>query len=365
MAANMSDNYEKVVLVLALLIALGLGGLVYSKSGQVEEDFPALGGGGGKAEAPPNQKAVTQANEAVDAPQEWKQGVTKDKRPVDLITGRKLFMKQGDTDPVDLGDPDYQMVHEGIENGWWIENRIDPGWANAPDLDPDGDGFSNREEYDAKTDPNDFTSHGALITKLRLSKLDKTPFYLTYSSHTAFGAVKPEDTFQFRVETINPLNPRQKLRNSSDLIPAGDPQASVFFTKKGAAQLRFALDSVEHERRENPRTKAMEDVYTATLTDLSPNKKGKKYKVEKGTKTGRFIRDYKATLFLDAIGQKGVDIVVEENESFALPHDEAAADKPYRFKEVRNQGQAGQEEAVIEYTENGESKELVLKIGAE
>ena len=39
MASNLSESYEKVVLVVALLVALGLGYLAYSKMGKIEDEF--------------------------------------------------------------------------------------------------------------------------------------------------------------------------------------------------------------------------------------------------------------------------------------------------------------------------------------
>ena len=47
----------------------------------------------------------------------------------------------------------------------------------------------------------------------------------------------------------------------------------------------------------------------------------------------------------------GIEFQVEERESFALPHDPEAADKPYTFKEVKEDGTI-----VIEYEEDGETK---------
>ncbi len=49
---------------------------------------------------------------------------------------------------------------------------------NAKELDPDGDHFTNLEEFLAGTDPTDPKSIPAYFTKLRLVKFDPVPFCL-------------------------------------------------------------------------------------------------------------------------------------------------------------------------------------------
>jgi TPR repeat protein/serine/threonine protein kinase/parvulin-like peptidyl-prolyl isomerase len=49
-------------------------------------------------------------------------------------------------------------LFDGIPNVWILEHRLDYTNPNLPEDDPDQDGFSNREEHDAGTDPLDATS---------------------------------------------------------------------------------------------------------------------------------------------------------------------------------------------------------------
>jgi hypothetical protein len=50
-------------------------------------------------------------------------------------------------------DPDLSAVGDGIPNGWKQQYGLDPFDPNVANEDPDGDGFSNLEEFQVGTDP--------------------------------------------------------------------------------------------------------------------------------------------------------------------------------------------------------------------
>lgn len=90
-------------------------------------------------------------------------------------------IRQGERNTVvDIYDEQSPTIHEGIPNLWFIENGLmaDMGKAGAADMDSDNDGFSNREEYAAQTNPSDPDSCppvvGGNIVKLEVSKVETT-----------------------------------------------------------------------------------------------------------------------------------------------------------------------------------------------
>ncbi len=127
-----------------------------------------LKGAGNNNTAVAGADLIPKALQSMKLDRTWTQAMDGE-RPVDLFTGiAALHQKQRARKPVDLlKDP---PVHPPIPNTWWIENRLDPGFADSPNRDPDADGFSNIEEFIAKTDPNNGKSIPALIAKLMYVK---------------------------------------------------------------------------------------------------------------------------------------------------------------------------------------------------
>lgn len=60
--------------------------------------------------------------------------------------------------------------NNGLPDKWEEEYKI----LGTKDVDPDKDGFTNQEEYQAKTNPVDATSHPLYVTKLKLAQAPKT-----------------------------------------------------------------------------------------------------------------------------------------------------------------------------------------------
>ncbi len=353
--ANLSDSYDKAVLVFSLVVALGLGAAVFLAKGKVEEDF-ADSPSGRRADVPKNPNAgkddlYGKAIEAIDEEVVLEAPVTEGGRKIQNFVGTPLFMVAGKDDPVDLGDKSYPPVHPPIPNSWWLKHDVDPDWSDSPDRDADGDGFTNLDEFTGETDPNDPKSFPALIAKLTCVRLEKRVFRITYSSDTTLGAIKAGDKFKFKHEEV--VGGRRVSTTSEWIQPGQASDSNVF--GKGGAQLRYELKSVEQKQEQNPRNGLMEKFNVATIEDVGGPKKGDVIELKKGSANGLIIRDWTAILVLAAVGEEGNELKVAERESFALPLDPNAAEKPYMFAAVSDRGAA-----IIEWKENGETKSREL-----
>ena len=315
-----SKNYEKAALGGAAVLALGLAFLGWNKYSGVHDDFgPGPGSGGKHDTGVAGAELVPQAQQSLKLDHAWHTGID-DERPVDLFTGIALFVHKNNPDvPVDpIKDP---PIHPPIPNKWWLENRIDPGFGDSPACDPDADGFTNLEEYNASTDPNNAKSYPGLLAKLMFAKEER----LTWVIRPGFS---DGDNFPFNYEDS---------KKRTNRTPAGVAVApnGLFFSNEPMKN-RFKYLGKEVRREMNKNTNTEEEITYARIEDQRPNKKGVVYMIPEGLSENRknaFAQfDRTAVFSLEALGKNGAEFKVEENTAFALPPD--APKKDYLLKKV-------------------------------
>lgn len=335
----LNKNYEKATLAGTVVVALGLAYLGWSKLAGVDETFstPIPGDGGGDI-AVKEADLIPKALQSMKLDRSWTKATDGD-RPVDLFTGIALFIKSDEpekaVDP--LEDP---PIHPPIENIWWLNNRIDPGYADSPSRDPDGDGFSNLEEYKGKTDPNNGKVIPNIIAKLMYIKDDSITWYL----RPGFG-----DGGKFPFSYVDNKNNRLKTPAEA---PAGP--GDLFFDK-APLQNRFKMVGSELIKKLNEKINMEMEVTIVTVEDQRPNKKGKLYKIPaplpEDRRNEHLQYDRTAVFSLEALGLNGKEFKVEENTAFALPP--GAATKEYLVKEVTPNS------VVVEYPDQGGTRKTV------
>jgi hypothetical protein len=303
-----SENYEKAALGGAAVVAAGLFYLGWQKYGSVDEDFSAEPKGVGSNDpAVKDGDRVSTAKASFGLTREWVQGEDNG-RPVDLFTGVALFVNKNDkSKPVDLLKD--APVHPPIPNGWWIEHRIDPGFGDSPQRDADEDGFSNLEEFTAKTDPNNAKDYPSLLAKLSYVGDESVQWVLRpgFESNGAF-------TFEYS----------DNLRKANKIGAANPvPPGQIFFAEGDVAKGRFKFIGSEKRREMNEAIRAEVDVTIVKVEDQKPNKLGKVYEIPSMFRrgdAGKFSQyDRTAILTLDAVGMAGNEFRVEENTEFSLP----------------------------------------------
>lgn len=316
----LSKNYEKAALGGAVTVALGLGYLGWSKFSNIESDFTSQPpGAGNNSTAVANADLIPKALQSMKFDRTWTQALDGE-RPVDLFTGIALFIKSSEPEKtVDLVKD--APVHPPIPNTWWLENRLDPGFADSPSRDPDSDGFSNVDEFNAKTDPNNGKLHPELIAKLMYVKDDS----LAWVIRPGYGS---DGKFPFSYWNAKGL---------INKVPAGDMIApgSLFFSKEPMAN-RFKLLGSEVRREMNVKIHIEEEKTYVRIEDQKPNKKGTVYEIPAPLAEERMKDhlqyDRTAVLSLEALGLNGSEFKVEENTTFGLPP--SSAKKDYRLKKV-------------------------------
>lgn len=169
-------HYDLAILALATFVLLVNAGWISWTAFNPREDLPVI------SEKPPEkkfqhpdmsdiQKAVADATK----PLKWQHDTTGAKES--LFVSRKYLLKDGKLlDPLEGGE----MLHPPIPNSWFDEYHLDLSNSKIKDLDSDGDGFSNLEEFEAKTKPNDKSSTPPSYNKLQLVAYKPVPFRIIF-----------------------------------------------------------------------------------------------------------------------------------------------------------------------------------------
>ena len=338
-----SDNYEKAAIGGAAIIALAFGAAIISNKDAVEESFQRDSVKHDDDTSVPGLTEILGVKESLGKTRILKKPKTKDGREVSLMTGVPLFAKRGQLgNPVDL--PVSDPVHHPIPNLWWLENGIDPGYSDSPDRDPDEDGFSNKEEHLAKTDPNKFDSHPDPITKLTVVSVKTTRAHIKASD---YGGGK----MKFKLQTSGGVD-KNKM---TDPVEAGQPIVFI----KPLMQKRYKFKALEE--KEVVKNGITQKMKIWVIEDLKPNKAGTEYRFDKkGRRIGGGplgIVDSTVELSLQALKQGGNLFKLEENVQFSLPYEEKSTKKPYLLKKVDISAKTVE----VEYTDKeGKKKSHVI-----
>lgn len=140
-------------------------GLLRSSPVAVEESA----GGSGKplfAEAIKKGEAVRQLREGVKKKAKSFAGLSGSEGEHRVFVSAQLVYLPENPEPVQPLNRKMK-TEDGIEVGWKIDHGLDPADPGIKELDPDGDGFTNLEEFMAKTDPNKKEDSPAKESKLK------------------------------------------------------------------------------------------------------------------------------------------------------------------------------------------------------
>jgi hypothetical protein len=78
--------------------------------------------------------------------------------------------------------PEDPPLFDGIDNAWILEHGLDYFDGELPFRDADGDGFTNREEFDGKTSPILAEEHPPLINRLRFVEKRQKFYQVKFSA---------------------------------------------------------------------------------------------------------------------------------------------------------------------------------------
>ncbi len=239
-------------------------------------------------------------------------------------------------DVVDIYDPSVEAIHAGIPNEWFLQHGLLEAlsFSNGADQDSDGDGFSNREEFDAKTNPADASSLPPLVqaesgkpAKLEVVKVERASAVITVDSMFATDASPTEAGLKIyaKVEDRQPLvKATLKKGESFGLGGNNDPKrfTIIAFEKKNFADSMGGTQSENVIRvRDNAALTDADKEFTVRAGRPRANDRDRGTPNEKG----RSINDVAASIRVTAgplAGQERGTIRVPLHASFKVPGNE-------------------------------------------
>ncbi len=187
------SNYERIILILVALVALagsgwlitrvqGFGDTLQAKSPIPRGEFPPV----------PLKEVEDAIAHAAKGTKPWVAPVISNK-PVPLNKSVLLVLKEDQIFDLFVEEPQFRPP---LTNSFLREFDLPYDVPNVGDLDADGDGFSNKEEFEAKTSPRDAKAHPSETTRLffvqRISKDYR--IVLKSSSSSPYQVSTPDDT---------------------------------------------------------------------------------------------------------------------------------------------------------------------------
>lgn len=189
---------------------------------------------------------------------------------------------------VDIYDPAAPSIHGDIPNTWFIANNIADalGRSDGKVLDSDNDGFTNEEEFNAKTCPSASTSYPDLV-----QASGSAPKLEVVKTNVARATIVVDNMFGMATTTPQSANIRIFAKHT-DMTPVwkGDVKPGGTFDLPGEKIGRFTV--VRFDKAEFPSFSGMSKENVVIVRDNVTASPNKEFRIRAGSKTSAGSKDY-------------------------------------------------------------------------
>jgi hypothetical protein len=207
-------NYDRFAVLVAALFLFLCAFFIWQRTLEFPGNFAALQSSQvpKKAGPLPNATALQDAGEGLRQPSQWTIGGRSG-----LFVPEKHFIGPNGL-PATLQNT---QIHPPVPNEWLEQFGLPIADADVLTQDPDGDGFTNLDEWQFHNNPTDKSSHPDYLTKLKMKSFTREPFRMRFDSWV-------EDTYG--INTIDLKEPTQFLKLGDTI--RGTEFKIVKFTEK-------------------------------------------------------------------------------------------------------------------------------------
>jgi hypothetical protein len=207
-------NYERAALLIAALFLILCAVFIFLGASGFVQKFSALQSMPAPGNKIPADRTlgIVEAMEQLRTPPQWTSGGVSG-----LFVPEKHFIGR-DGQPATLQNT---LLHPPVPNGWLEEFGLPITEPDVLTQDADGDGFTNRDEWEGHSNPTDKESHPAYVAKLKLRSFAREAFPFIFSSSV-------DDTYA--INSVDRRMPTQFLR-VGELI-AGTNYKLAAYTEK-------------------------------------------------------------------------------------------------------------------------------------
>jgi hypothetical protein len=234
------QKYDIVILAVATLLLVSNAVWIVMNRIELVQVHAALTVPKEIAIPPLNFDAVRQAAALADSPAKWKSSSDLPAGAPErgsLLVSRRYLLKDGKLiDPLAEGS---DQLHPPITNDWLLANGLDYTDMNIKEKDSDGDGFSNLEEFEKKTNPNDPKDAPASFNKLKLVGFKPVPFRLEFKGDPSGDGKE----FQINLKDLKG-SARSQYRKLGDQIE-GAPYKILKYESKESTERNLTVNVSE------------------------------------------------------------------------------------------------------------------------
>ncbi len=234
---------------------------------------------------------------------------------------------------IDIYDPAAANIHAPIPNLWFIQNGLanELGRADGAIIDSDNDGFTNREEFDASTNPCDANSYPLLVAankapKLVVKHVNTTNAVVTAENMLAYATTEPNEVRINIFAKAGDQTPIEKMtlkkgdkfgvsKRSPERFTVVGFETREYVDLSGSASPEMTLKLSDSTAPEG----AQEFVIRAGKPPLNDKNKGTP------NEKGRHVKDVFVVFEVTAGSKVGSDeatFIVPLSQAFAIPGDE-------------------------------------------